>query len=196
MQFRILGPIEAIGGDGRPLRCTGQPLRLLALLLLDRRVVPADVAIDALWRDALAGPSRQRAAGGRVAPAPETRRGSDRLAGERLQPAARRPRLDRRAALRAARRRGAGCAVARGEQETASRVFADALDLWRGPALQDVRYEPFALAEAERLEELRLAVPRRPVSTQTSRSAGTRRWSASCRHWSRSIRCASRCARS
>ncbi len=38
----------------------------------------------------------------------------------------------------------------------ASRLLADALGLWRGRALQDVRYEPFAAGEAERLEELRL----------------------------------------
>ena len=36
------------------VRCTGRPLRLLALLLVHRgRGVPADVAIEALWGDAL-----------------------------------------------------------------------------------------------------------------------------------------------
>jgi hypothetical protein len=54
VQFRILGPVEAVGHDGRPLPCPGRPLRLLALLLLEGdRVVPADVAIDALWGAAL-----------------------------------------------------------------------------------------------------------------------------------------------
>ena len=48
-------------------------------------------------------------------------------------------------------------ALARGEHAAASRLLADALGLWRGPALQDVRYEQFAIGEAERLEELRLA---------------------------------------
>ena len=48
-------------------------------------------------------------------------------------------------------------ALARGDHAAASRLLADALGLWRGPALQDVRYEQFALGEAERLEELRLA---------------------------------------
>ena len=47
-------------------------------------------------------------------------------------------------------------ALARGDHADASRLLAGALGLWRGPALQDMRYEPFAAGEAERLEELRL----------------------------------------
>ena len=54
LQYRILGPIEAIGPEGRPLRCSGRPLQLLALLLVNGvRVTPADVAIEALWGEAL-----------------------------------------------------------------------------------------------------------------------------------------------
>ena len=33
-------------------------------------------------------------------------------------------------------------------------VLREALALWRGPALLDVRYESFAAAEASRLDEL------------------------------------------
>ncbi len=47
-------PSKRSASDGGALPCPGRPLRLLALLLVDgARVVPADVAIDALWGDAL-----------------------------------------------------------------------------------------------------------------------------------------------
>jgi YVTN family beta-propeller protein len=44
-----------------------------------------------------------------------------------------------------------------GEAHAAAERFREALALWRGPALADVAYEPFARPEVERLEELRLA---------------------------------------
>ncbi|MFI9550648.1 BTAD domain-containing putative transcriptional regulator [Nonomuraea endophytica] len=40
----------------------------------------------------------------------------------------------------------------------AAAILREALSLWRGPALADVRSAPFATAEAERLERARLAV--------------------------------------
>jgi predicted ATPase/DNA-binding SARP family transcriptional activator len=48
------------------------------------------------------------------------------------------------------------CARARHEQPAvAAATLAEALALWRGPALADLRYEAFAQAEIARLEELR-----------------------------------------
>jgi DNA-binding beta-propeller fold protein YncE len=47
--------------------------------------------------------------------------------------------------------------LARGEAERALRTLQDALALWRGPALADLAFEPFAQSEIARLEELRLA---------------------------------------
>jgi DNA-binding SARP family transcriptional activator len=44
-----------------------------------------------------------------------------------------------------------------GNPRAASRLYAEALDLWRGPALADFATEPWAAGEAARLEELRLA---------------------------------------
>ena len=103
-----------------------------------------------------ARPSRERAPARRLAPSPGAGRGGDRLAGGRVRAAARRP--DAVDAQRFERLAAEGRdALARGEHAAASRLLADALGLWRGPALQDVRYEPFATGEAERLEELRLA---------------------------------------
>ncbi len=43
-----------------------------------------------------------------------------------------------------------------GRNEDAARAFEEALRLWHGPALSDVREAPFAEAEAVRLDELRL----------------------------------------
>ena len=47
-------------------------------------------------------------------------------------------------------------ALAAGEADQAAAVLDEALGLWRGPALEDVAYEPFARAEIARLEERRL----------------------------------------
>ncbi len=46
--------------------------------------------------------------------------------------------------------------LAAGEAAGAAVTLRDALALWRGPALDEFAYEPFAEAEAARLEELRL----------------------------------------
>jgi len=58
-------------------------------------------------------------------------------------------------------------ASARGRQpREAERELADALALWRGPALADVRYESWAQPEITRLEELRqVAIEERLAAT-------------------------------
>ena len=48
-------------------------------------------------------------------------------------------------------------ALQEGDAPRARDLLREALGLWRGPALADVGYEDFALAEIRRLEELRLA---------------------------------------
>jgi class 3 adenylate cyclase len=48
-------------------------------------------------------------------------------------------------------------ALAGGDPAAAGDTLRRALSLWRGPALADFRYEPFAQAEIARLEDLRLA---------------------------------------
>ena len=156
MDFRILGPVEAIGPDGHALPCPGRPLRLLALLLVDgTRVVPADIAIEALWGDAL--PAHPANALQLVVSRLRRVLGEDaivwRADGYEL-------RLDSPDAVDAHRFQRLTAdgreALARGDSAAARELLADALALWRGPALQDVRYEQFAIGEAERLDELRL----------------------------------------
>ena len=48
-------------------------------------------------------------------------------------------------------------AVVTGEHAAGAALLHDALALWRGPALADFVYEPFAQAEIRRLDELRMA---------------------------------------
>src|SRR4051794_5029009 len=51
---------------------------------------------------------------------------------------------------------GGRAALARGEAVEAAALLRNALGMWRGPALSDLAYEPFAQAEIRRLEELRV----------------------------------------
>jgi DNA-binding SARP family transcriptional activator len=47
-------------------------------------------------------------------------------------------------------------ALAEGAPERAAALLGEALSIWRGDPLEDVRYEPFAQDESRRLGELRL----------------------------------------
>ena len=159
MDFRILGPLEVLDGD-RPVPLPGPRQRsLLAFLLLHaNQVVSSDRLIDELWPGEAPEPrcaalqasiSRLRKALGggasllvTVAPGYSLRR---------------RRRAVRRSPLRAARR-----GRCRGRSRRAAGLLRDALALWRGPALADLAYEPFAQAAIARLEELHLlAIERR-----------------------------------
>src|SRR5207248_1704970 len=66
-------------------------------------------------------------------------------------------------------------AAARVEQEPrrAAELWREALELWRGPALADLRFEGFAGREAERLNELRLAAPARAAKPRPARGTVT-----------------------
>ena len=154
MEFRILGPVEAVADDAR-LQVRGRALTLLALLLLERGgVVSPDRAIDALWgsgppadpRNALqVVVSRLRAAIGEEHI--EHRAGGYAVV---LAPGA----LD---AVRFEELLERGRAEARtGEHDRAADSLRAALSLWRGPALADMRDADFAQPEIARLEELRL----------------------------------------
>ena len=78
-----------------------------------------------------------------------------------------------------------------GDAAGASASLADALALWRGPALADYRYASFARTEAQRLEE---AAAGRARSANRGRSPARPAYaisSPSSRRWSPSTRCAS-----
>ncbi len=156
VEFRILGPVQAVGG-GRELGLGGPKRRaVLALLLVAAgQVVPADRLIEELWGGCpppgAAGTLRSYVSRLRTLLRPDAvlvaQGGGYALA---VKP-------DQLDASRFERLVGAGrAALERGEAAVAAGRFREALGLWRGRALADVvDVEPLAL-EGARLEELRL----------------------------------------
>lgn len=166
-QFRILGPLEVVDGNGLTIEIAGRkPRALLAILLLHaNEVVPVSRLIDDLWgeeppeRAAKAvqiSVSRLRKALGGSAAVLQTRSGGyavvvdegqlDLQRFERLEQDARR-------------------AAARGAAEEAAATFAEALALWRGPPLSEFAEEAFG-HEIARLAERRLSVTEERVDAE------------------------------
>ena len=163
MEFRILGPLE-VRDQGRPLPLTAAKQRaLLAILLVHAgEVVSKDRLIDELWgaqppasaANALQvyvtqlrrilEPERKPRAPSAVLPASAggylIRVGAGELDAQRFE------------------RQSTAAVAAReaGDPGGAAEGLRRALEIWRGPALADFTYEPFAQAEIARLEELRL----------------------------------------
>jgi DNA-binding SARP family transcriptional activator/DNA-binding GntR family transcriptional regulator len=155
MEFRLLGPLEAIDGAAQLSLGSRKARALLARLLLDaNRTVAVNRLVDDLWgaevpdsaqkmvqiyvshlRKALpAGVIQTKAPGYVVEVEPEA------LDLGRFN----RMRAEGRAALEA------------GDAPAATALLTAALDLWRGPALAEF-LEPFARVESAHLEELRLS---------------------------------------
>jgi DNA-binding SARP family transcriptional activator len=153
-EFRILGPLEVLAEDGEPLALGGQKQRaVLALLVLRaNEVVSTEFLVTALWGERpprtattslqnsisalrkLLGPGLllTQPPGYRLHVEPDT---IDLGRFERLVAAA----------------RGA-------EPADRAEQLREALALWRGEPLAEIAFEPFAISESRRLEELRLAV--------------------------------------
>ena len=153
MEFRILGPLEVLEGEDA-LDVPGQRQRsLLALLLLHaNQVISSSRLIEELWPDEAseshagalqASVSRLRKSLGSGAELLVTLQTGYviRLAPGQLD-------LDRFERLV----EEAGDA----EPPEAAEKLREALALWRGPALADFAYEPFAQAAIGRLEEVHL----------------------------------------
>src|SRR6266849_5912880 len=159
MQFRILGPLEVID-DGREVPFAGASQRaLLALLLLHtNEVVSSDRLIDELWDAEPPGSGvtalQVRVSQLRKALGPAAERLETRPPGYLLHVA--RDELDLERFTRLLRQADGA------EPALAAEKLREALSLWRGPALEDFAYEPFAQAAIGRIEELHLtAVERR-----------------------------------
>ena len=158
VDFRILGPVE-VHAQGRPLAVPGARQRALLALLLLRAGEPVsrDRLIADLWgerppdgavKTVQAVVSRlRRALGG------EASRLVTGAAGYRLRIEPDELDLARFERLCEDGRR----ALAAGRPERAAARLRAALEEWRGPALADVAFEPFAPPEVARLEELRAA---------------------------------------
>lgn len=155
VEFAVLGPV-AVRNDGRDLPLGGPKQRaVLAILLLDaNKVVSRDRLIDGLWGESPPATAahtldnyisrlRKSLGEGRVLRRPP---------GYLLHVENEELDLDRfERLLDDGRRR-----FSDGDAADAAEALQAALRLWRGPALADVLYEPFAQHEAERLEERRL----------------------------------------
>ncbi len=161
-EFRLLGPLE-VRRSGQPVEVRGaKPRLLLAILLLHAgEVVSTDRLIDGLWGErppatasntlqahvaalrralqAQPGPGGERVLVTR-SPGYLLQAGDDALDIEQFE------RL-----VAAARGTGSG------DPAAVARLLREALGLWRGPALAEFTFEPFAQVEAARLEELRLS---------------------------------------
>ena len=157
VEFRLLGPVEVrIGGSVVPFSGAKQRALLALLLLHANEVVPRDRLIDELWGE-VSTPN----AGHRLETHISRLRKTLELNGQlvsggggyalevdpMLIDAHRFERL-----LEEGRREAAA-----GQTAEAVRTLREALSLWRGGALADLAYEPFARSEVERLEELRVA---------------------------------------
>src|SRR5256886_1737744 len=163
MEFRILGPLE-VWEAGRPVTLSGaKPRALLAILLIQaNRVVSTDRLIDLLWGEAppdtvantlqsCVSKLRRNLEPGHVHGSPH-----QVVIG---QPPGYLIRIDKDQLDLTKFERLAGEArqsMAAGEPEAAAASLRTALALWRGPAFDNLADEPFAVAEANRLGEMRL----------------------------------------
>jgi DNA-binding SARP family transcriptional activator len=161
IRFRLLGPLEVIA-EGTPVVLPGgKPSALLARLLLDAgRIVSVEALIDSIW-------------GGRE---PASAHKVLQVYVSQLRKALGPGEIETRApgyGLRIERDEydlGRFEALTEDARETddparRAKLLADALSLWRGPALAEFR-EPFAAAAGRRLEELRLSAVEQKIEAE------------------------------
>ena len=156
-QFALLGPLSATL-DGAPIALGGQKRRaLLAVLLLEpNQVVSRDRLIDALWGEE----------------PPDTARNTIQVYVSQLRKLLPEGALETAPAGLPARRsiresidvfefvrlaEEGQAALTAGDAARAAETLQTALDLWRGAALADLAWEPFAQTEIVRLDELRVS---------------------------------------
>jgi WD40 repeat protein/DNA-binding SARP family transcriptional activator len=165
VEFRILGPLEVVAGNG-PVKLGGRRQRgVLAILLLRaNQVVPVEQLADELYDGAApataAGQVRDHVSQLRKLLGPDAESILETQAPGyvlRIQP----QELD---ALEFERMvEEASRELDQGDADSAAERLRAALALWRGPVLADFAYEPFAQPVMGRLEELRLAALERRV---------------------------------
>ena len=155
LDVRLLGPCE-VSRQGEAVALGGpKPRALLAALALEaRRVVSVDQLVEILWP----GEPPDTAAHAVQVYVSQLRKalGTEAIArrapGYVLELDPGRVDVNRFARLADEGRQS----LAAGDAAGAATALREALALWRGPALADFTYEPFAQTEIARLEELRL----------------------------------------
>lgn len=163
MEFWLLGPLEVLDA-GLKLELGGVKQRsLLAVLLLhSNEVISVDRLIDELWG---ASPPRTAAKSIQVYVSRFRKQfGDDRIV---TQPPGYALRADA-SELDVARAEQLIASAEHADPPTASQLLGDALDLWRGPPLGDLAFEPFAHTEVARLEELRWVALERRIDADLS----------------------------
>jgi predicted ATPase/DNA-binding SARP family transcriptional activator len=162
--FRILGPLEVTGSPA--LGGPKQRALLVLLVLRAGETIARDAIVEHVWGSTAPETvahavqvyvSRLRKALAGTSAAIQSDAGGYRLD---VDPDA----IDARvfASLVAQGR----TTLAQGDAAAAITLLAQALALWRGPALADFRYEPFAQSEIARLEELRLSATEELIEAQ------------------------------
>ena len=160
MLLRVLGSVEVVHGEV-PVRLGGRKERavLAALAVHANRVVSEDALVEAIWGDEPppTGLATLRSYVSRLRRSLDGAEGitiETRPPGYRLQVTA--ESFDAASAEqllgRAREHIGSGRFAAAGE------LLSRAASLWLGPSLGEFAAEPFALTEATRLDELRLAI--------------------------------------
>jgi DNA-binding SARP family transcriptional activator/ABC-type branched-subunit amino acid transport system substrate-binding protein/DNA-binding beta-propeller fold protein YncE len=158
MDFRLLGPLEVLESD-RPVSLgRGRQRALFALLLIHaNEVVSTDRLIDELWGES----------------PPRTALKSVQVYVSRLRKELGDGRLATRPPGYVLRTDPSEVDVCRFERlvgdadvvdpKIAAERLRSALELWRGPALGDMAFEPFARAEIARLDELHAAATEKRI---------------------------------
>jgi class 3 adenylate cyclase len=154
VEFRILGPLE-VRGDAQPVALGGAKQRALLVLLVVRanELLPTERIVEELW-------------GGTP---PPTATKTVQVYVSQLRKALGRELLETRGpgyvlhaeddavdARRFERLLGEARRALPTDAAAAARLLEQALGLWRGDALAEFAYEPFAAGEIARLAELRL----------------------------------------
>jgi predicted ATPase/DNA-binding SARP family transcriptional activator len=155
VEFGVLGPLRVVS-DGHEVALTARRQRTLVASLLLRRgsAASADVLIESVWGEEVPASAasvlrlyvsqvRRLLPPGRLV---RSQSGYALL----VEPGELDLDVFEQLAARGVK------ALADGNAELAVALHAQALALWRGPALADLADEPFALVEARRLDELRL----------------------------------------
>jgi DNA-binding SARP family transcriptional activator len=169
MDFRVLGPFEVVdGGNAIPLGGRRQRAVLALLTIHAGEVLSIDRIVDEVWAGS-PPPSAVRTVQVYVSRLRSALHPSRSGAGDgvlmSVDPgyllAVDRSQID---AFRFEQAVAEGSAfLAAGDAASAAQTLRDALGIWRGTALADFAYEPFAAVEAQRLTERRLEALERRI---------------------------------
>jgi SARP family transcriptional regulator, regulator of embCAB operon len=176
MKVRVLGALEAEVGGKSIVPTARKPRQILALLALyPGRVVPVSTLMEELWGTDLPQSAlttlqtyvlqlrRMIAAAVGPEPAGAAKKNlATRYGGYSLQIPSEAVDVHTYERLAAEGRQ----AFDQGEDERAARCLREALDLWDGPALVDVRVGPILDIEVMRLEESRLVARERRIDAE------------------------------